>query len=201
MSVKSMFIEHVTMGTEHFKKHGTIFFPEKNRGYTGSVNEHNEVCNKITISEDQESIEMRNFQIEDMDMCVELYRKVFSANPWNDGWLSNEQVMDYLKELVENPVFEGFVAYQKSDVVAACFGHKRSWWTGKDFFIDELFVAEEMQGIGIGSKLLEYVETNYAIYDCMRLILLTNKDLPAEKFYLKKGFKINENRISLSKRL
>ncbi len=186
MSVKSMVKEHFTNGpiSEHFKKHGTIFKGK----------------NELDLSQNYyETIEMRNFTLEDMDRCVELYKEVFRTDPWNDNWLSSDQVKYYLMELIKNPVFEGFVAYENFNMIAACFGHKRSWWTGKEFFIDELFVANEKQGNGIGTKLLNYVELNPLIADCQCLILITNKDLPAEEFYLKKGFKINQERIIMAK--
>ena len=86
-------------------------------------------------------------------------------------------------------------------MVAVCFGHKRSWWTGKEFFIDELFVANGIQGNGIGTRLLHYVERNLFILDCMKLTLLTNKDIAAEDFYLKKGFIINQNKIIMTKNI
>jgi aminoglycoside 6'-N-acetyltransferase I len=56
-----------------------------------------------------------------------------------------------------------------------------------------------MQGKGIGTQLINYVESNPLIEDCVRLILLTNNDLPAKKFYLKRGFIINEDRIIMVK--
>ena len=56
-----------------------------------------------------------------------------------------------------------------------------------------------MQGNGIGTILLDYVESNLLIGDCFRMILVTNMDLPAEEFYLKKGFNINQNRIIMAK--
>lgn len=185
MSVKSMVKEHFANGpiSEHLKNHGIL----KEKNYLD-----------LNINHDK-NIEIRKFSIGDMDECVSLYKNVFSSEPWNDDWISNDQVKYYLMELIENPVFEGFVAYENAYLVAACFGHKRSWWTGKEFFIDELFVANEMQGNGIGTILLDYVESNMLIGDCFRMILVTNMDLPAEEFYLKKGFNINQNRIIMAK--
>jgi aminoglycoside 6'-N-acetyltransferase I len=186
LSVKTIVKSHFSSFpiTEHFKKHKT-FFSDRNQveffpKYFGEV-------------------EMRRFTLQDLDGCVDLYKEVFSADPWYDDWLSNEQVRHYLKELIANPVFEGFVAYESSDIIAVCLGHKRSWWNGKEFFIDELFVAKNMQEKGIGTQLLNYVESNPLIDDCVRLILLTNSNFPAEKFYLKRGFKINKNRIIMVK--
>lgn len=186
MSVKAMVIEHFTNSTvsEHIKNHKNLF-KEKTAVNITSIPEEN--------------IKMSEFNLKDFDACIELYKDVFSSDPWNDYWLSNEQVRYYLNELIENPVFEGFVAYENSKLIAACFGHKRSWWSGKEFFIDELFVSKDMQGKGIGTKLLEFIEFNTIIGDCGRLLLLTNKNFPAEKFYLKKGFNIDNRRIVMAK--
>jgi aminoglycoside 6'-N-acetyltransferase I len=186
MSVKAMVIEHFTNSTvsEHFKNHSNLF-KGKNASNINSIPDEN--------------IKIMEFTFDDMDACVELYKDVFSSDPWNDYWLSNEQVKYYLNELMENPVLEGYVAYENSKLIGVCLGHKRSWWDGKEFFIDELFVSNEMHGNGIGSKLMEFVEFNSAIGNYVRLTLLTNRNFPAEEFYLKKGFNINEKRIVMAK--
>jgi ribosomal protein S18 acetylase RimI-like enzyme len=188
MSVKTMMKSHFSNFPipEHFKKHITS---SSGRNQFDDFPRYNG------------KLEIKRFTIQDMEVCVELYNEVFSADPWYDEWTSTEQIKNYLNELVANPVFEGFVAYDSSDIIAVCLGHKRSWWTGKEFFIDELFVAKNMQGKGIGTQLLDYVESNRLIGDCVRLILLTNNDLPAEKFYLKRGFKRNNKRIIMVKNL
>ncbi len=188
MSVKSKFKAHFTNSpiSEHLKNHGIY---------------HDKNVNDIDAMKYIPTIEMRKFTFNDMDGAVELYKEVFSAKPWNDGWISHDQVRYYLIELIENPVFEGFVAYENSCLIGVCFGHKRSWWTGKEFFIDELFIANEMQGYGIGTKLLQFVESDLIMLDCLRLTLLTNKDIAAEDFYLKKGFTTNQNRIIMTKNI
>jgi aminoglycoside 6'-N-acetyltransferase I len=170
--------------SQHFKKHANLF------------REQNLVNTSINSDE---NVIMMEFTFKDMDACVELYKDVFSSDPWNDIWISSKQVKYYLNELINNPVFKGFVAYQNSKLIAVCFGHKRSWWTGKEFFIDEFYVSNDLQGTGIGSCLLEFVEYSPVIGDCFRLILLTNKNFPAEEFYLKKGFNINDERIVMAK--
>jgi aminoglycoside 6'-N-acetyltransferase I len=183
-----MLIEHISNSpfSEHFKNHGIIF------------REENGIDNTINYFE---NYEIRRFTIGDIDAVLELYKEVFSSEPWNDLWISKEQVRYYLNELIENPGFDGFVFYENSSLVGACLGHTRSWWNGKEFFIDELFVANQMQGKGIGSKLMQHVEADLLMNDYSRIMLLTNKDLPAEEFYLKKGFNINQKRIIMVKNI
>lgn len=141
-----------------------------------------------------DNILMRKFTINDTDKCAKLFKEVFSAYPWYDNWTSFEQTRTYLMELIENPVFEGFVAYEGSNIVAVCFGHKKSWWTGREFCIDEFYVRNESQGNGIGTRMLNYVKESLIEEKYKRLVLLTNKEIPAEEFYMKNGFCNNQKR-------
>ncbi len=157
----------------------------------------NEVSKKIY----DDKIVLRKFSWSDLDECVELYKKVFSAHPWYDEWRSSGQVRIYLNELISNPVFKGFIIREDSKVVAVCMGRSRSWWMGKEFYVDEFFVENERQGNGIGTKLLDYVTGILSKEGYRRLILLTNKEIPAETFYLKKGFSNNLKRTVMVKEI
>lgn len=187
MSIKSSVKEHFAHSL--ISEHLTYFFPRlEGIKATGSVYDEN-------------ILNIKRFTLEDMDKCAELFKKVFRADPWYDEWVSFDQARDYLGELVENPVFEGFVASIGSDVVAVCFGHKRSWWMGKEFFVDEFFVENKRQGNGIGTRLLDYVTDSLDEEGYTRLTLLTNKEIPAEDFYLKNGFYNNLERTFMVKTL
>ena len=148
-----------------------------------------------------ENLLMRKFTVRDIDGCTELFKEVFSAYPWYDKWVSFKQTRTYLEELIENPVFEGYVAYSGLDLVAVCFGHRRSFWTGKEFFIDEFYVRNESQGSGIGTHMLNYVKESLMAENYVRLVLLTNKEIPAEDFYIKMGFYNNQSRTVMVKDL
>lgn len=184
--MKSAVKEHISNFpiTEHFKKHG--FF------INGTCDEHYPVY--------RDGMEIRKFSVQDIKNCAKLYKEVFSGPPWNDGWIEMSQVMNYLNELISNPAFMGYVIYQDSEIVAACLGHSRSWWSGKELFIDEFFVASQFQGMGIGTLLLEYVENHPEMKDFSGLNLLTDKTVPAKNFYLRNGFKTKNNRITMIKK-
>lgn len=180
MAVKEHFSEHFSSSpiSRHLKSHFSYI-----QGF-----------NDFESAYKYGNIVMRKFTIKDTDKCAELFKEVFSAYPWYDGWVSFDQARNYLMELIENPVFEGFVAYEGSDIIAVCFGHKRSFWTGKELFIDEFYVKNESQGNGIGTKMLDYVKESLIEEDYKRLVLLTNKGIPAEGFYIKNRFYNNQKR-------
>ncbi len=161
--------------------------------------------NRVSIKEIYSGnllLEIKKFTPEDTGKCADLFKRVFSASPWFDDWISINQTRYYLEELIGNPVFEGFVAYENSEnIVAVCFGHKKSWWMGKEFIIDEFYVENDKQGNGIGTILLDSI-ADYLIEDgYKRLILTTNKGIPAEKFYIKNGFHNNQDRRVMIKEI
>ncbi len=193
MSIKTAVKEHISYSPlkEHLKKHGSFFLNE-------TVSQQ-PICSDCTAVY-QDGWDMRNFSEEDLNNCVELYKDVFSADPWNDQWIESSVVRDYLNELINNPVFRGYVIYKNSEMIAACLGHSRSWWSGKEFFIDEFFVSAKFQGKGIGTMLMNFVENHPDMINCNIFHLLTDKDVPAKNFYVKNGFKTRDNRITMVKK-
>lgn len=197
MSMKSAVKDHVTNSpiTEHFKRHGWIL------SYVIPHEESSSIQNGLgEESTFRRRMELKKFSELDLNNCSKLYKEVFSDEPWNDEWITISQVRSYLKQLIKNPVFRGYVVYQDSKLVAACLGHERSWWDGNEFFIDEFFVSSEFQGRGIGSLLMNYVEKHPEMKDINSFHLLTNNDVPAKNFYVKNGFKSNNKRIIMKKK-
>lgn len=187
VSIKTVFKEHFQQSP--IADHWTYFFPSED------INEING-----PIFEDNR-LKIRKFNSKDLDNCAKLFKKVFSSDPWYDEWKSLEQARNYLGELIKNPAFEGFVSCEGSHIVAVCLGHNRSWWNGQEFFVDEFFVENEMQGNGIGTKLLDNVSNYLLGAGYVRLTLLTNKEILAEDFYLKNGFYNNQKRTVMVKKL
>lgn len=146
-------------------------------------------------------LNFRRFCYEDLDECAELFKEVFSSYPWFDDWGSLNQTIIYLNELMENPAFDGVVALEDAQIVGVCLGHRKSWWAGKEFFVDEFFVSNHKQGNGIGTKLLTEIDNYLVKEEYTRLILLTNKGIPAEGFYRKNGFYNNQKRTIMVKEL
>jgi len=201
MSIKTSIKEHFTNNhlnlinhfeNASFKNHWDYFFPDN----------HELESNQTYLEGDsnlKRVLVFRRFNWKDLDECAALFKKVFSADPWFDEWVSLDQSRKYLRELVENPVFEGFLMCEDSKIVAVCLGHRRSWWMGKEFFMDEFFVETGRQGNGIGTKTVDFLVDILREDGYTRLTLLTNKNIPAETFYLKNGFYNNEKRTVMVK--
>jgi len=208
MSIKTSIKEHFT-STFHghrenisLKNHWDYFFQDnpENPNPTQFQLDNSKNTNSTQFQLDN-PLDFRRFSGKDLDECAELFKNVFSGDPWYDEWVSLDQSRNYLKELVANPVFEGFIIRDNSKMVAACLGHRRSWWAGKEFFVDEFFVEKGRQGHGIGSDTMNYLVKTLIEEGYVRITLLTNKKIPAETFYLKNGFYNNEKRTVMVREL
>lgn len=136
----------------------------------------------------------------DLGASSALMLKVFSGAPWYDQWDSVEHVQQYLKEYMDNPAFLGFVMEQEGQMLGASFGHTKSWYSGREYHIHEYFIDTTMQRGGLGSALMEYIKEYLTSVDIHCMVLLTERDLPAEEFYKKQGFKVNQDIVFMSNR-
>lgn len=137
----------------------------------------------------------RKFDAADLERCTHLFLKVYSGDPWYDEWPSYEMAETYLREYIENPCFKGYVVEIEEKLVGVCFGHTKTWWQGRECYIDEFYVDHAEQGKGIGSKLIDYVKEDLKQEGISCMTLLTERGYPAEGFYQKNGFRTKEDVI------
>jgi len=93
------------------------------------------------------------------------------------------------------------MVFEEDHISGALFGHTKTWWTNSQFMIDELFIAPEKQGKGYGRLLLGQTEQFARKYSIERLILMTNKFMPALRFYDKNDFNKVDQYIFMFKQL
>lgn len=86
------------------------------------------------------------------------------------------------------PRFAGFTLWEGEKLVGAAFCHERTCWNDDELFIDELFISREYQGKGLGTELLKAIERYVIERNLAGITLLTNKYMPAPKFYRKDSF-------------
>ncbi len=72
---------------------------------------------------------------------------------------------------------------------------------GKEYVIDEFCVLSEMQGKGIGSRLLSGIADAMRQQGIVSVVLQTTKGYPSEQFYLKNGFQHSPDMITLYRKL
>ena len=93
-----------------------------------------------------------------------------------------------MQDFYDHKKFVGFTAWEKEKLIGALFAHEKVWWNNSEVFIEEMFVAPEKQGKGIGTALLREVEKHIEEKGLAGITLTTNRYVPAPKFYEKNGF-------------
>lgn len=144
------------------------------------------------------TITVREFSPQDLNACVALYMDAFSRAPWFDTWESPGEAEAFLCRHIANNYFLGYVAYVGDALAGASFGFQKPWPAGMEYYIDEFFVDPALQGQGVGSALLDGIRQDLKRRDIHAIILTTDPDAPAHRFYLKNGFSEEEACVFLS---
>ncbi|MGF7039431.1 GNAT family N-acetyltransferase [Mucilaginibacter lappiensis] len=137
---------------------------------------------------------------ENLNDCVNIFIKAYNQAPWNYQWTA-EKASRYLAEYMSSGQFVGFILYDESVPVGAIFGHFKTWWTNDQLMIDEFFIAAEKQRKGYGKRLMEFCSAYAKEQDAELTILMTNKYMPAYKFYNKIGYLTAEQYVFMFKQL
>ncbi|RYD55334.1 MAG: GNAT family N-acetyltransferase [Sphingobacteriales bacterium] len=145
-------------------------------------------------------MEIKEITIDDIDNCVETFIGSYNRLPWNYDW-NEDDAKQYLSDYVNSAQFKGFMIVEDGKVLGALFGHARTWWTNNQFMIDELFIGPDAQGKGYGKLLLSHAEQHAKGSDMERLILMTNKFMPALDFYDKNNFSKVDQYVFMFKEL
>lgn len=125
---------------------------------------------------------IRPFTKQDIETCASLYRDAYNGPPWNYNF-SQEKAGRYLTEYADAPRFTGFVLIDGDHIAGVVLGHAKTWWTNDILYIDELFVDPATRGRGFGKKLLEYIGEHAADKGYEVITLMTNRHMPAFRFY------------------
>lgn len=136
---------------------------------------------------------------EHVEECTDLFIDVFTKAPWNDSYSSRKQVIDFFQNHINNNYFVGYVLKAQTQIIAMSIGMKKPWINGMEYYIDQFCVKTDLQGKGIGSYFLKLIEKEIRGDKMNAIILNTERGFPAEKFYLKNGFKLVDELTTLVK--
>ena len=134
-----------------------------------------------------------------IEECADLFIDVFPRPPWNDTYSSREQVVNFFQNHMACNYFVGYVLKEQACIIALSIGMKKPWINGMEYCIDQFCVKPEWQGKGIGSRFLKLIEDEIQAEKMNAIILNTERGFPSENFYLKNGFQLVDELITLIK--
>ena len=91
--------------------------------------------------------------------------------------------------------------YENEELISISMGHIRHWYSGTEYYIDELCVQTDKQGSGIGTYFLNKIEKAIKEIGMANIFLQTENNVPAYGFYQKNGFYELKRHVSFAKKL
>ena len=131
----------------------------------------------------------------------ELFVSVFTAEPWNDDWSNENQLDLYIHDLIGQNNSLTFGLYEGAELIGLSMGHIKHWYTGTEYYIDELCISTSKQGKGVGTLFVSEIEKACKELGLTHIFLLTESNVPAFTFYKKQRFYELKNSVAFAKEL
>ncbi len=134
-----------------------------------------------------------------LDECAELLVAIFNAEPWNDSYTTNS-ARKQLAWHLRVPGCLGLVSTEDG-IVAFAIGYREPTDVGDVFNLSIFCVRPDVQRTGVGTRLLRQLEESLTEARVKTVYLGTRRGTPAEDFYAKHGYGVNEEDIEMSRDL
>ena len=131
---------------------------------------------------------IKEMSLNDLEEIKQLFRSVFTVDPWNEDWSDEKQLDEYLRDIMEvrNPLVFGLY---EDELIGFSIGKIKHWCGGTEYFIEELCIRNEYQGKGYGKAFFSLIEEKLKEKGLNQIYLTTDRDVPAYHFYKKIGFR------------
>ena len=151
-------------------------------------------------------MDMTKYRFKQLDesaaaVIKELFVTVFTAEPWNDDWSNENQLDLYIHDLIAQNTSLTFGLYEGTELIGISMGHIKHWYTGTEYYIDELCISTSQQGKGVGTLFVSEIEKACKELGLTHIFLLTEKNVPAFTFYKKQQFYELKNNVAFAKEL
>ena len=146
-------------------------------------------------------MELKKLTIRDRELITELFKDVFTNEPWNDDWSDAEQLEAYITDLTGQDYSLTLGYFDGDRMVGLSMGHVKHWYTGTEYYIDEFCVARPYQGKGVGTGFMKAIEAFLLERQIVQIFLQTDRNAPAYEFYTHRGFHELAGHVSFAKRI
>ena len=144
---------------------------------------------------------LRQLDASDFDHIKMLFRTVFTAPPWNEDWSDEDQLNEYLRDLMGQRTPLSLGLFENGTLIGLSIGYIKHWYSGPEYIINELCIKTEKQGSGAGTVFIREIEKAIKELGLKQIFLLTDSNVPAYNFYKKNGFVECETNVAFAKML
>ncbi len=131
---------------------------------------------------------IKELDVFSFDEIKALFKTVFTGPPWNEEW-QEAQLSEYLHDLIDVRGSLVYGLYENDQLIGLSIGKINHWCAGTKYFIEELCIRNEYQGMGFGQGFISLIKNDLKQRGISQIFLMTDREKPAYKFYKKMGFK------------
>lgn len=92
---------------------------------------------------------------------------------------------------------QSFLYIENEQIIGVALGFVKPWYKGEEYILDTFLIHPDSQKKGRGQIFLTEIKRILNNKNVEDIALDTDKHTPAENFYLKNGFKPNEESVFL----
>jgi aminoglycoside 6'-N-acetyltransferase I len=140
---------------------------------------------------------LRKLKRTDLSRCARLYVQTFNAKPWNDHW-TMPTARKRLLDILDTPRFYGLIISSGNELVGAVFGNIEHWYDSRHYNLKEMFVQPDLQGAGIGTRIMTRVRSDLRKINVRGIYLFTTTSGGISRFYTRNHFRQVKGMLMMS---
>ena len=117
--------------------------------------------------------DFRKIGTNETEIIKVLFSGVFMSEPWNDDWSDKEQLDLYLSDLIGQNNSLTYGLFEFDELIGVSTGHIKHWYSGTEYYIEELCIRTDKQGSGTGTYFLKEIEKAVKELGLVRIFLQT----------------------------
>ena len=133
-------------------------------------------------------VEIKKMNAESVAICAELYQNVYKNDPWNEEY-SIDEIADYLFRFINSKTKRAYMLMSDEKVIGVALGLIVPF-IGSDYFrLEDICISPQYQRNGFGREFIKLISACIVQENCDSILLGTQRNYPAHRFYLKNDFK------------
>ena len=133
-------------------------------------------------------VEIKAMNEETVAMCAELYQNVYKTDPWNEQY-SIDEITEYLSRFLKSKTKRAYMLMLDEQIIGVALGLIVPC-VGSDYFrLEDICISPQYQRNGFGGEFIKLISICIVQENCDSILLGTQRNYPAHRFYLKNDFK------------
>ena len=125
----------------------------------------------------------------DLKEIALIFKEEFSREPYNEKWTEKSALKKVKSYFLYSKIH---IAKDSGGIIGFVISSTIPWDNYKKAFINEILVRKSRQNNGVGSALLEFMESYYKRDGAKLIELASLEESDAYQFYIKRGYLENK---------